>query len=348
MHLVSHNAVSGPEINALDLAVGLAARDHQVWVAGPGGNWMEETVQKSNAHWINLPFKRLGLVRSVLKVLEAVRAHQIDIVHVHLSRASYAGWIASWFCKIPVVASVHVATRNRLFKFLAKPPHRLIAVSHYLKDFLVKTGIDDARIEVIHIGSRMVARPTTEGEMVLGFLTGDRVISLVGKVSELKGHHLAVEAFESLASDFPDVHLLFVGDDTNEFARHLRTVIQSPRIHFLGLQAELSSFYLKSEFTILPTEIETFGMVVTESMLCGRPVIGSNRGALPELIQNEHTGLIVERDAKSFELAMRRLLSDPTATAEMGQTAKLYAHDHFSLEPMINAVEKVYKSCNLH
>ena len=343
LHLISHNAVSGPEKNAIDLALGMDSRGHQVFVAGEGGNWMQESLSGTNCTWVEIPFKKIGLWKSVRRAVETVRQEQIDVVHVHLSRASIAGWIVGKLCQRPVVATVHVATTNKIFKLLARPPHRLVAVSGFLKQFLVSKGIPSSAISVIHVGSSLVPQPTSAGENALQFLTGERVITLVGKVSALKGSDLALDAFESLEADYPNLHLIFIGDDQNDFARQLRGRLKSTRVHFLGLQSELASFYLRSEFTILPTEIETFGMVVAESMLCARPVIGSNRGALPELITHGVTGLIIDRNVVSLETAMRTLLDDPVATTQIGQSAQQVAIAKFTLKPMLDQFESLYE-----
>jgi glycosyltransferase involved in cell wall biosynthesis len=344
LHLISHNAVSGPEKNAIDLALGMDERGHDVFVAGEGGNWMQESLTGSRCRWVELPFKKLGFFKSVLRVYEVVRQEQIEIIHVHLSRASLVGWVVGKLCKVPVVATVHVATTNRVFKSLAKPPNHLIAVSAYLRDFLVGTGIPAQRVSVIHIGSRLTPTPTFAEEKALEFLAGERVVVMVGKVSSLKGSDIAVEAFENLENDYPNLHLVMVGEDQNEFARALKAKLKSSRIHFLGLHQNLASFYLRSEFSILPTEIETFGMVVTESMLCGRPVIGSNRGALPELIRDGETGLIVEREASALEAAMRKLLSDRDFTKKLGSNAQADAISRFTVKPMLDRVENLYES----
>ncbi len=343
LHLISHNAVSGPEKNAIDLALGMDSRGHQVFVAGEGGNWMQASLSGTNCTWVEIPFKKIGLWKSVRRAVETVRQEQVDVIHVHLSRASIVGWIVGKLCRLPVVATVHVATTNMIFKLLARPPHRLVAVSGFLKEFLASKGIPPSAINVIHIGSSLIPHPTSSGEKALLFLAGERVVTVVGKVSALKGSDIAVDAFENLETDYPNLHLLFIGDDQNDFAHQLRARLRSTRVHFLGLQSELASFYLRAEFTILPTEIETFGMVVTESMLCARPVIGSKRGALPELITDGVTGLLIDREVASLESAMRQLLDDPVATTQMGQSAQKVAVSKFTLKPMLDLFENLYE-----
>jgi glycogen(starch) synthase len=101
----------------------------------------------------------------------------------------------------------------------------------------------------------------------------------------------------------------------------------------------------QATFVLMPSRWEeTFGLVALEAALLGRPVIATRVGALPEVVQDGETGLIVPRDdAAGVAAAIAALLEDPARTQRMGHAARERALRVFGLRPSLDAYEALYR-----
>jgi len=174
----------------------------------------------------------------------------------------------------------------------------------------------------------------------------DRVISIVARLDPLKGHDRALKALANVVKTH-EVKLLIVGNGSfsssgrglglskgEAWRNYLQTLVKNLGLEkyviFTGhvSQKELECVYTLSDFTVLPSVAEGFGLVVVESWLYGKPVIVSKAAGIAELIIDSVNGYLVEPDdVPSLADKMKTLLENPSLTEEMGrngrETAKL-------------------------
>ena len=125
----------------------------------------------------------------------------------------------------------------------------------------------------------------------------DCTIGVFSRIEEQKGQHLVIEALDKIDKD--NIQLLIVGHCMDKkyldrLADMIKTFNLDQKVSFvpfLESPMEIMSFL---DLVILPTYEETFGLVVAESMLMGTPVIGSNAGGVPEIIEDRFNGLLFE------------------------------------------------------
>jgi len=163
-----------------------------------------------------------------------------------------------------------------------------------------------------------------------GLVPSDRVVLVVARMDPMKGQDLAIEAFQGLRGEYPDLKLVFVGNGSfsgsgsglglSKSARW-RTDLEG-RVQKAGLegrvvftghvnQVALDSLYERCSFTMLPSVREGFGLVAVESWLHNRPAIVTQRAGIAELVRDGVNALLFDPD-RPDELAhqMRRLLDD--------------------------------------
>jgi len=93
---------------------------------------------------------------------------------------------------------------------------------------------------------------------------------------------------------------------------------------------------------VLPSLNEGMGRVIVEAMAAGKPVVASNTGGIPDLVKNNENGLLFPPgDEKILAQFIINILEDPGKAESMGQKGRLYSQD-FSMESMINKIEKLY------
>lgn len=290
-------------------------------------------------------FKGLG------QMFKLVDPKRFDIVHAHLSRASYMGLLAERLKHVPLICSAHVETREPVFKFASKRRNRVIAVSEYVKEFMVQNGdVPADRIDVVHNGTPFADAEYESDQPVaqeLGLPAEARMIALVARVAAEKGHDLAIEAMAKVHAKHPDAHLLFVGRCEDGIEETLGSQIKElgleSVIHFTGNRNDVARLVDAMEFTILPSNIESCSLVAMESMARQRPVVASNVGGLKEVIADGKTGILVEKDADRLAEGMIRLLDNPELSKTMGEAGKQRVLENFTMERMIEKVEKVYE-----
>lgn len=191
-----------------------------------------------------------------------------------------------------------------------------------------------------------------------------RVLLYVGRIAGNKGIDLLVDALALLRPDYPDLHLLIVGDtEQNEAARRLTAQLRqqaaplgvSGQITWTGRVPQVEPYYHLAQIALLPSRHEGFGVPVVEAMAAGVPVIASTEGALPWVMgageedrqADEAAGLpAAPDDAADLARQIRRLLDDPTLYAEMARRghirAQTFSQDRFAanVAQLLEAVEQ--------
>lgn len=171
-----------------------------------------------------------------------------------------------------------------------------------------------------------------------GFPPGPVVLS-VGRWAaneRYKGADLLIQAIAQLGQDFPNLHLVCVGDgdDLPRLKEKAQDSGAKERIHFLtGIsRAELAACYNGAEVFALPSTGEGFGLVFLEAMAFGKAVIGANAGGIPDVVENGREGLLVEPSIEAVAGALRRVVSDKQFRQELGARGRQRVSADFTFE----------------
>ena len=152
------------------------------------------------------------------------------------------------------------------------------------------------------------------------FTTRARLVCFVGRFSQLKGIHLLPDILEQLPAD---VKMVCIGGGSEEAALKSRFEDKGliHRCIFPGFleKAEIYDWMQKSNCLIMPSLIETFGIVVLEAGLCSLPVVVSGIPALEEIITHDKDGLIVnEHTSSAYATAIQTFMDDEEKARIMG------------------------------
>ena len=174
-------------------------------------------------------------------------------------------------------------------------------------------------------------------------------ILYAGVLSPLKGVHHLLNAFVCLSKEFPQARLLLVEHEENkDYAAELKAQIKRSdldgRVQFLGvvLQEELAVSMRKACVFALPSALEGLPRVVIEAMATGTPVIGSNVGGIPEIVEDGTTGFLVHPgDETALTERIRWVLKNPEKAREMGARARGFAEKIFSTDIYIGGYRQI-------
>ncbi len=332
-------------INLSDL---LRKNGHHVEVVCPPG-WLPGYLE---AHGIKAhvsEMKGQGWFRTLGLVMRTIRSSNIDVVHSHLTRATYFGAIGGGLRHTPVVASVHIGNHDQVYKRMCRGRNRLVAVSNYVRGLLHGRGIPDRFIDTVYNGTDFVGfAPASSNEVRAEFgLAPDRkVIGLVGRVCREKGHLIMVDAMQQIRDSFPNAHVMFVGRVEPQFDIEVRSAIHDAglddRITMTGVRHDVPRLLDAVDFTAMPSERETFGIAAIEAMARAKPVVASRVGGLMEVVRHQQTGLLVDLRPDALADAMAYLLENDSEREKMGEMGRKLVQEKFTLERMLESLEKVY------
>ena len=263
--------------------------------------WQAERFDLVHAHQAMPDGGAARLLSAALGVPYVVTVHGVD-VNVHLRMTgSVAATTAAVLRNAAAVIAVSTAVRRRLTGVVT--PHRLHVVGN---------GVD-------------AGRPVAAA----GLLPGRRLVLSVGHLIATKGNAVVLESLARLTRDgrFPDLDYAVVGEGPllDELRRHAGRLGLGERVHFLGHlpEREVLALMARADVFALPSSPEGFGIVYTEAMSQGTPVIAC-RGEGPEdFIGDGVSGLLVPpRDPAALAAALERLLGDAEAAQRMGEAGR--------------------------
>jgi len=225
---------------------------------------------------------------------------------------------------------------HKMLKIYEKNVDIFICPSQFVKNKMIEWGIDNKKLIVIpHFVSLSKFEPNYENQgYVLYF----------GRLVEEKGVDILIKAMKEL----PRLKLKIVGKGPEKKTLESRILnLGLKNIEFLGYKAGngLRDLVRNSMFVVCSSiSYETFGLVVTEANALGKPVIASNAGALPELIEDRKTGLLFS-PGSTEELAknIKYLIARPDEIREMGKLARRKVEKEFNSELHYQKLIEVYK-----
>lgn len=362
LHVQKTAGVSGSERHLLSLLPALAARGIEVKMCilatGDAARFQRRMTEVGVETSMVNAGRHFNPALVPLLWREA-RRFRADVVHTHLVHADLWGIPAARLARARAVSSVHdVANFYRggavgaAARLVGRLVHRRIAISQHVADYLQEVGIaSPAQTRVIHYGIdtagwEAAAAQATHMRARLGFTPDDVVFGIASRLVPGKGHATAIDALSIV--DDPRVRCVIAGDGPlrEELTRQAEPLIASGRLRFLGFVDAIAEVMAVCDALLFPTTSdfsEGFGLAALEAMATGRPVIASDTGPLPEVIDSASGILVREADAGALAAAITELAADGGRRRELGRQALLRAKSEFSLDRMVNQTIEVYE-----
>ncbi|MFM7434906.1 MAG: glycosyltransferase family 4 protein [Vulcanococcus sp.] len=287
------------------------------------------------------PELKLALPRPM--VSDALEAFAPDLVHVVNPAVLGLGGI--WLAKTkgyPLVASYHTHLPKYLEHYglgmlepvlweLLKAAHNQaqlnLCTSTAMVAELSEKGIQHTALWQRGVDTDLF-RPELRSQAMRDRLLGGRsdtgqLLLYIGRLSAEK----QIERIRPVLDALPDARLALVGD--GPYRQQLETLFAGSAAHFVGYLAgdELASAYASADAFLFPSSTETLGLVLLEAMAAGCPVVGANRGGIPDIVSDGENGCLYEPDgpdggAGSLTAAALRLLGDPEQRQQLRRKAR--------------------------
>jgi glycosyltransferase involved in cell wall biosynthesis len=299
-----------------------------------------------------------GAVLEPRRLARLLREERIDLVHLNNSIVRNHSWmIAARLAGIPCIT--HERGINAQFKErdrrLARSLKAVICISAAVRENFVKLGLSHLPLVTIHNGldpnEMRVTRSAKEVRSELGIPEGARVIGIVGNIKPWKGQEVVIQAMGAIHREFPDVVCLLIGDTSPDDASY-RTQIAGTierlglgrNVIVTGYRKDVANFVnlleIQVHASILP---EPFGRVLLEAMALEKPLVASGGGAVPEIVDNDRTGLLFEPgQAEALAQSLRMLLKDPARASQMGRAGRQRLEAEFSITHNVAETQRLY------
>lgn len=313
---------------------------------------------------------RSGLARQFDRVRAVPRhvlmAHRLkqaaqtaDVLYVHTYKELA---LAAWSCVPPRSGARLVWHCHGLDSVspgtaqLARMCTRIIAISETVAGRLTEIGVSRNRIATIvnAVDVERIVIAAAQPPISPLPAKGARRAVLVptASIRETKGIHVLLDA----ARKVPEIAIWIAGDTQDQaaegYAKRLRTLSQSPelmgRVHFIGFRQDIYSVMQAADIVCVPSVCrEGFGLVAAEAMGLGKPVIVSNRGALPDVVPQGKAGIVFDPDRpQELTSALQRLTTDSEYTQRLAAYAGPYVRLRFSYIQWSNMVAQVLREAS--
>lgn len=237
-------------------------------------------------------------------------------------------------------------------KMMTAPMTRVIAISEFVKEQLVKAGVSKEKIIVRYLGidtERFTPDASAREEWTRRFNLppGQVIASTVSYLRPFKNPDILVEAFRELKTRNVPVRLFVAGggemlSSLQEMSKRLDV---EDYIHWLGNVPDPKGVLQASDMFLLVSTGEAFGLVLAEAMACGVPIVGTRSGSLPEVVEEGETGLLVApRNAEELATAIQALSTDATLRHKMSAQALERVKDHFTVQEAVIKTIDIYES----
>jgi glycosyltransferase involved in cell wall biosynthesis len=228
---------------------------------------------------------------------------------------------------------------------------RVIAVSHFVEQSVLQSGIPADCIAVIYDGVEIppeISPAMREGaRRQLGIATGVPCIGNVAAFVPEKGQALLLRSFATLCAQGPGCILLLRGDgpELPKLKNLARLLHLNGAIKFLPATSEIETMFAAMDIFAFPSHEEPLGSALLAAMAHGLPVVAIARGGVPEVVEDGKNGLLVnDLDAAAFDAALASLIVQPEQAARLGHAARQTVLANFSADRMLEETLRVYEA----
>lgn len=363
LHVLSGCTVGGCEQHVLALLSRLDRRRYEPWLAYFEAEPDEATpmaplFRAAGIRTVDLHARRRTDLAAFARLARLIRCGGFDLVHAHSFRTELGAALATRAMpgRPRLVRTVHNTddfyTRPRyrgLARAASRSMDRIVAISDAVETFLRQdAGLSSSPIERIYYGLDVTPyRPDVPPPSGRG-PDARPTLGVLARLAPQKGHRVLFDALPSIVAEVPDVLARIVGHEELSTVADLRAYAAgrgiADRVRFEGFGADVPALLADLDVFVLPSLWEGFGLVLLEAMAAGRPVVASAVGAIPEIVRDGETGLLVPPgDSAALARAVVRVLRDPDLAARLGRAGRAGVETRFGLAGMVANTDALYQ-----
>jgi glycosyltransferase involved in cell wall biosynthesis len=346
---VSHiSDLSGAPISLTLLTKNLNKGKYHPIIALPGKGPIIPKLNSSNVYYQVYKDSFLHKIFPSLKIYRILKERRVELIYLNTSASIWAAKAAK-LLRIPVIFHIREDLRG-LNNLIIRAKIRfcsdkIILISNWMKSF-----IRSSKAAVVHNTVDIADFQHLDPDRIrLEFNVKNRVIIFIGSLEERKGIKYLLKAFPLIKASVPDVKLLIVGKPLpgqKGYLNMLKNLAKDQNIIFAGTRPDVYDIIAAGDILAAPSLSEAFGRTVIEAMACGKPVVASNVGGIPEIVEDGKTGILVPpKDEKAIADAVIKLFTSKDLAGSMGAAGRKRAEQSFNIGSQVKEIERILDEC---
>jgi len=304
-------------------------------------------------------------IGAIFRIKNQIR--DFDVVHVHEHRQTLS-IIACYFARrygIPYVVQAHGSVLpffqkeglknifDKVFGFkILHGASKVFALTEVEKEQYLKMGVEEDRIEIVPLGINIEEYSDLPEEGIFrekfNISKDDKLIIFIGRVHEIKGLDLLIDAFKELADSEDDVKLAIVGpDDGYMDALNLRIAEcdLSDKVIVTGplYKNEKQEALVDCDLFVMPSKYESFTTSGLEAMACGKPLVLTKNNHIHDWVDGS-VGLACDDDKMSLKDAMAEVLFDEELSKKFGMNGRRLIQEKYNWDMINEQILNIYES----
>lgn len=275
-----------------------------------------------------------------------------NLVHINDDKTLLTWGLAAYRLKIPIIWHVREERKSKLDWFYRSISTKLILIAKSTQNRF--KNINQQNIEIIYNGvdidkfspsidlKKSKEKLGLEGEII--------TIGYIGNLSKMKRPEWFINAVADLIHEGYNIQSFIVGKDRTEghYTKLFKSIISEnnleKKVKIVGYTSNPEDYFKGCDIFCLPSIHEPFGRVVIEAMASKTAVIATNAGGVPEIIDNNFNGILIDTNSyKEFKQGLLNLVKDQSLREKVSSNGLSTAKKHFSVENYTSEVLKVYK-----
>ena len=283
-----------------------------------------------------------------------IQAHAPDVVHVHSRRgAELVGGRCARRAGAPAVLTRRVDSRETAWwgRLKYRPYSVVAAISSAVESELVDhVGLEPGR--VVKVASavdtgRYRPEPAARArlEKAFGIPPESMMVGVIAQLIARKGHALLFDCVPDVVARHPGIRVLLFGRGPLERSLRRRIAQRSlgSRVQLMGFRDDLAELLPGLDLLVHPALREGLGVAVLEAMSAGVPVVASDAGGIPDIVEHERSGLLFEAgDSRQLYDTLLRILDDEALRLRLARAGRERVKSRFSVQRMSRRYVEVY------
>ncbi len=365
VHIIATNFYGGPEKQIIEHLKRLNRNKKYrgvliSYLESDQKNEILEIAEKEGIPNYGIPMSGPFDFRALKNLTKITQDIDANLICAHHYKAVVMGWLVARRLGIPILNYSRGYTEESLkIKFYEWLERRVvdkmagvISVSFGQKLKLQKLGIKKIPFWVVHNGVEVKAFKRSQSKVFKNQLTkelkieGDYLLAAsVGRLSPEKGHRFLLEAIQNLDPKYSNIYFLICGDGVLKEA--LISMADKSgimdKLRFIGFRSDMDKIYQIIDFLVLPSLTEGLPNVVLEAFSYSKPVVATNVGGVPEIVEDRINGIIVKpASPDEIKTAIEFISEDASRRETFGNAGLEKVKNKFTFDAQTNELVTIY------
>jgi glycosyltransferase involved in cell wall biosynthesis len=355
VHIDTARTWRGGQNQVLQLVTGLSALGHPTWLVAHARGELKRRAQEG-LRFVGFSPRSEFDVQAAWQLGRILRDVQPQVIHAHDPMAVALTAMAMQMQKggdpKPLVVAARRVDfhlkRHAFSKWKYRHVDVFIAASGVIAGILERDVIPRDRIVTVHDGvsiGLIDKQEVVDARAAFRMPHGAPVVGNVSALAAHKGQKHLIAAAKLVLRDVPDARFLIVGEGElkDQLERQIKQLALERHVLLTGFRSDALGLMKSFDLFAMSSVTEGLGSAVLEAMTCGRAVVSTRAGGLPEAVVDGETGLLVPpHDEPALAEAIVALLRDPVRRVAMGEAGRARVVDTFSVERMVTNTLRVY------